>query len=209
MSPITLALAGLLAYQTYHGRGRLAEMMGRTGPTGPDGQPGQPGGVFGDIGENLRDNLGRIFGGPGAQSAPGAQGASAAAPGAPAGGLLGQLGTLFGAGAGSTITSGLQDLLRRFQEAGRGETAQSWVNSGPNQPVQPTDVEAALGEERIAWLMRQTGMSREALLQGLSRELPAAVDELTPKGRVPTEDEASRLAGGRADAPPQQGSGAS
>jgi uncharacterized protein YidB (DUF937 family) len=33
-------------------------------------------------------------------------------------------------------------------------------------------------------------MSREALLQGLSRELPATVDQLTPDGCLPTEQEA-------------------
>jgi uncharacterized protein YidB (DUF937 family) len=42
--------------------------------------------------------------------------------------------------------------------------------------------------------MHQTGMSREELLAGLSRELPKAVDQLTPDGRLPTEQEAARLA---------------
>ncbi len=50
----------------------------------------------------------------------------------------------------------------------------------------------ALGEERIAWLMQQTGMCEE-LLAGLSQELPQAVDKLTPQGRMPTEQELGRL----------------
>jgi uncharacterized protein YidB (DUF937 family) len=36
-------------------------------------------------------------------------------------------------------------------------------------------------------------MSHEDLLAGLSRELPEAVDKLTPQGRLPTEQEAARL----------------
>jgi hypothetical protein len=36
-------------------------------------------------------------------------------------------------------------------------------------------------------------MSRDEMLSGLSRELPNAIDELTPAGRLPTEQEASRL----------------
>jgi YidB-like protein len=32
-------------------------------------------------------------------------------------------------------------------------------------------------------------MSREALLEGLSRELPPTIDHLTPEGRLPTEQE--------------------
>jgi len=41
--------------------------------------------------------------------------------------------------------------------------------------------------------MKQTGMSRQDLIAGLSRELPAVVDQLTPEGRVPTEQEAARI----------------
>lgn len=39
----------------------------------------------------------------------------------------------------------------------------------------------------LAWLMQQTGMSREDLLSGLSREPPKVVDKLTPDGRIPTD----------------------
>lgn len=57
----------------------------------------------------------------------------------------------------------------------------------------PSELERVLGEEKIAWLTQQTGLSREELLAGLSRELPHAVDKLTPDGRIPTEQEATRL----------------
>jgi len=40
--------------------------------------------------------------------------------------------------------------------------------------------------------MEQTGLPRDELLSGLSRELPDAVDELTPDGRVPTDEELAR-----------------
>ena len=101
------------------------------------------------------------------------------------GGLLqGGLGGLLGAGGG-ILSGGLSDLLKQFQNNGQGDKAQSWVSTGQNQPIQPNELENALGEERIAWLMQQTGLSREELLEGLSRELPEAVDKLTPQGRVP------------------------
>jgi hypothetical protein len=43
------------------------------------------------------------------------------------------------------------------------------------EPVSSDDVEAALGEERIQWLMRQTGLTRSELVAGLrfSREVEA------------------------------------
>jgi uncharacterized protein YidB (DUF937 family) len=36
-------------------------------------------------------------------------------------------------------------------------------------------------------------MSKDELLAGLSRELPQAVDQLTPQGHIPTDREAERL----------------
>jgi uncharacterized protein YidB (DUF937 family) len=36
-------------------------------------------------------------------------------------------------------------------------------------------------------------MSRDDLLNGLSEQLPDVVDQLTPDGRLPTEDEAARM----------------
>ena len=58
----------------------------------------------------------------------------------------------------------------------------------------PQELEKALGAERVAWLVEQSGMTKEELLAGLSRELPKVIDKLTPAGRIPTEQEASRLA---------------
>jgi uncharacterized protein YidB (DUF937 family) len=59
--------------------------------------------------------------------------------------------------------------------------------------VEPNDLEQVLGAEKIEWLMRETGMSREELLAGLSRELPDTINKLTPTGRIPTEAEAERM----------------
>jgi uncharacterized protein YidB (DUF937 family) len=110
------------------------------------------------------------------------------------GGLGGLLGGLFGGAAGGGMLSGgLGDLIDRFRQNGQGEKASSWVSTGPNQPVSPAELEQALGPERIQWLTAQTGMSKEELLAGLSQELPDVVDKLTPEGRLPTDQEASRM----------------
>lgn len=87
------------------------------------------------------------------------------------------------------LTGGLMDLVRQFQNSGQAETVHSWVSTSPNQPVSPTDLSKVLTEEQLAFLMARTGLSREELLAGLSRDLPAAVDNLTPEGRMPTSAE--------------------
>ena len=55
-----------------------------------------------------------------------------------------------------------------------------------------SDLAKSIGSDDIDTLSQHTGLSRDELLSGLSRELPGAIDELTPDGRVPTADEASR-----------------
>jgi uncharacterized protein YidB (DUF937 family) len=102
-------------------------------------------------------------------------------------GGLGNL--LSGLGVGG-LASGLGDLLNSFQDAGHGETAQSWVKPGvPTQGLTPQQVADAVGEENLKELSTRTGLSRDDLLQRLSSVIPSAVDKLTPEGQMPTEEQ--------------------
>jgi uncharacterized protein YidB (DUF937 family) len=133
---------------------------------------------------------------------PGAAPAAPAAPGssqsAGSGGGLGDLlknglgGLLAGGAAGSVLSGGLNDLLKQFQQSGHGDVAKSWVDNGPNKAVSSDDLAKALGGDQINTLMTHTGLSRQDLLAGLSQYLPEAVNQLTPDGRLPTEQELSR-----------------
>jgi uncharacterized protein YidB (DUF937 family) len=158
MSPLTMALIGLLAFKA------IKHFTG--------GQPAQ-------------------------QTAP--AGGGAAAPTAPAGGGLADVlknglgGLLGGAAAGGVLSGGLNDILKQLEQNGHGEVAKSWVGTGPNKMISPQDLEHALGAEQVNTLAQQAGLSKVALLDGLSDQLPDLVDQLTPEGRVPTEAEASRL----------------
>ena len=110
------------------------------------------------------------------------------------GGLLGKLGGLVGgASMGSVLSGGLGDLVDRFKQNGQGQAADSWVQKGPNQPIGSDQLERAIGPDVLNTLSKETGLTREELLSRLTRELPEAVDKFTPQGRLPTEDEASRL----------------
>jgi uncharacterized protein YidB (DUF937 family) len=106
------------------------------------------------------------------------------------GGLGGLLG---GAGAGSILSGGLGNLINDLQKNGQGHAAQSWVGTGPNREIAPGDLESAVGVDTLDALTKQTGMNRDDLLAGLSQQLPGLVDQLTPDGRLPTEEEAQRM----------------
>jgi uncharacterized protein YidB (DUF937 family) len=102
------------------------------------------------------------------------------------------LNDLIPGGAGNVLNGGLGNLIRDLQSSGQGRTAQSWVGKGQNEDIAPGDLANALGADTINALTAQTGMSRNDLLEGLSQHLPNLVDQLTPDGRLPTEQEASR-----------------
>jgi uncharacterized protein YidB (DUF937 family) len=102
------------------------------------------------------------------------------------GGLLGNLGGMLGgAGVGGLLNGGIGELLEKFKQSGQGETAQSWVNNGPNQEISPPQLKQAIGPDVLQALEQQTGLSQQEILARLSRELPTAVDKYTPEGRLP------------------------
>lgn len=108
--------------------------------------------------------------------------------------LKGGLGGLLAGGpAGSVVSGGLNDLLKQFQQNGQGDVAKSWIGPGANKTISPNDLATALGADRINTLAGFSGMSRDDLLNGLSQQLPDVVDQLTPDGRLPTEQEAARF----------------
>jgi uncharacterized protein YidB (DUF937 family) len=163
MSPMTMALLGLLAYKA------VKSFTGGQAAANPASPGALPSGGTANTG------VPRSVGGLGDL-------------------LQGGLGSLFGArDAGNVLSGGLNDLLKQFQQNGHGEVASSWIGPGPNKAISPNDLARALGADRINALTAQSGMSRDELLSGLSQQLPDVVDQLTPNGRVPTEQEAARL----------------
>ena len=104
----------------------------------------------------------------------------------PLGGLLGSLsGVAAGGGVGGLLGGGLGELLDRFKQNGQGDAAESWINKGPNKELPPPQLKQAIGPDVLAALEQQTGLSQEELLARLSRELPSAIDQYTPDGRIP------------------------
>jgi uncharacterized protein YidB (DUF937 family) len=81
---------------------------------------------------------------------------------------------LGGASAGSVLSGGLANIIEELQDSGHGRVAQSWGDT-------------------LNTLSKQTGMSMNDLLAGLSQHLPDLIDQLTPNGRLPTEQEAARM----------------
>jgi uncharacterized protein YidB (DUF937 family) len=189
MSPITMAILALLAYKgiKHLGAGQQpAPAPGGTPQRVPGNNPmntGAPGGGLGDI-------LGGLLGGNSASAGPAGSGGL----GGDLGGLLkgGLGGLLAGGAAGSVLSGGLGGLLKQFEDNGQAQVAKSWVGTGPNQDISESDLAKSIGTNDINALAQHTGLTRDELLAGLRRELPGAIDELTPNGRVPSPQELSQ-----------------
>lgn len=80
---------------------------------------------------------------------------------------------------------GLGDILDRLRNVGAGDEVDSWVIKGSNRPVRREQVEKAIDPQTLDDLAEQTGLSHDELIDRLTRELPDAVDKLTPEGQLP------------------------
>ena len=114
-------------------------------------------------------------------------------------GLLDRIAGLFGGGQGEQIgkslggllddVGGIDGLMSKFDAAGLGDLARSWVGTGENAAVSPEQVKEALGTEELEKVASEAGVSADEAANGLSKFLPDMVDKLTPDGAIPSADE--------------------
>lgn len=168
-------LLGVLAVAGYQNRDKIGELLrGIQNPQGNGAAVPQ-----GNSGAQQPGGLGGIFGGSGGF-----------------GDLLGGLST------GGILSDGLGDLLKTFQQNGHAEKAESWVKTGPNTEIGGGELSEALGPDVLNELAAKTGLSHQEIVDRLSRDLPKAVDDLTPEGRIPSpEDDVLNSAGAKAAGP--------
>jgi uncharacterized protein YidB (DUF937 family) len=103
-------------------------------------------------------------------------------------GLIGMIG-----GAG-----GLSSLLGKFQSAGMGDKAQSWVSGQNQQSLSGKEVRQALGNQEVDQLAQQSGMSSDDAADSLAGIIPDTVNELTPDGQIPDQATMQQRLGGMA-----------
>jgi uncharacterized protein YidB (DUF937 family) len=163
-SPMAKALLALLSVYATKNMQRRGSAPPKPGGTITAGNPGGGLGGGGGLGDLLKGPLGGIL-----------------------------AGTLGGAAGGTILNGGLGDLLKQLQDSGQADVAKSWVGTGPNKEISPGDLANALGSDTLDQLTGETGMSRDDLLGGLIQSLPRFVDQLTPNGRLPTNEEAARM----------------
>lgn len=94
-------------------------------------------------------------------------------------------GSLLKGMAGGAANGQLGDLMKQFQDKGLGNIFGSWVGSGPNQAIDPNQLQSAIGEDKMREMSQKTGLAVPDLAKQLAKYLPTVVDRMTPQGKLP------------------------
>lgn len=113
------------------------------------------------------------------------------------GGMLGGAQSTQGAQSGNPMiqmalqmlqqNGGIEGLLAKFQQAGMGQQAQSWIGTGQNMPISADALSKIFGQGQLGQIAEQLGMSQTQAAGGLAEALPSVVDQMTPDGEIPAE----------------------
>ena len=101
------------------------------------------------------------------------------------GGLGALLPVVVGMLANDSKLGGLGGLLEKFNQAGLGDVAKSWVGTGENAPVTGDQIGQVLGGDVLGDLASKLGMSHSDAAGSLAQMLPGIIDKLTPHGQAP------------------------
>jgi uncharacterized protein YidB (DUF937 family) len=92
---------------------------------------------------------------------------------------------------------GIGGLANSFNQAGLGNLVSSWIGTGQNLPISPSQLTQVVGHSQMSQMASQLGVSTDQAGGMLAQLLPHVVDHLTPGGQVaavaPSQDVFSSL----------------
>lgn len=80
---------------------------------------------------------------------------------------------------------GPDGFLQSFREQGLGDTVDSWLGHGPNQPISAAQLEGVLGTETLDHMSARLGVPAATVSGAAAAILPDAVNELSEHGDLP------------------------
>lgn len=97
--------------------------------------------------------------------------------------------------SGCNATAASARWLQRFRQKGYNQQADSWVSTGPNDPMPVGAVDDVVGMDELSRLSQQLGVSNDEVAGGMAEILPEVANQLTPDGEIP-DDARDRLSTG-------------
>ncbi len=92
------------------------------------------------------------------------------------------LSEVLGSGGGQ---GGLNAIVAKLQQAGFGEQVKSWIGNGKNLPITAEQLHQVLGSDVVKQLAARYNIPVDQITQILAQQLPKAVDQASPDGKLP------------------------
>ena len=86
---------------------------------------------------------------------------------------------------GSGKQGGLNAIVAKLQQAGFGDQVKSWIGNGQNLPITAEQLQQVLGSDTVKQLAAHFNIPVDQLAKVLAQQLPAAVDQASPEGKLP------------------------
>ncbi len=86
---------------------------------------------------------------------------------------------------GSNNQGGLNAIVAKLEQAGFGAQVKSWLGNGQNLPITADQLRQVLGNDTVRQLAARYNIPVDRLSQVLAQELPKAVDQASPDGKLP------------------------
>lgn len=105
-------------------------------------------------------------------------------------GMLGQLSAavlpaVLGEVLGNNGQGGLSAIVAKLEQAGLGTQVKSWLGNGQNLPITAQQLQQVLGSDVVKQLAARYNIPIDQLSQVLAQQLPTAVDNASPDGKLP------------------------
>lgn len=92
------------------------------------------------------------------------------------------LSEVLGSGGGQ---GGLSAIVAKLQQAGLGDQVKSWIGNGQNLPITAEQLQQVLGSDTVRQLAARYNIPVDQISQVLAQQLPKAVDQASPDGKLP------------------------
>jgi len=105
-------------------------------------------------------------------------------------GALGQLESavlpvVLGEVLGTGGQGGLSAIVAKLQQAGFGDQVKSWIGNGQNLPITAEQLRQVLGSDTVRQLAARYNIPVDQITRILAEQLPKAVDQASPDGKLP------------------------
>ena len=72
-----------------------------------------------------------------------------------------------------------------MQQAGLGNQVNSWLGNGQNLPITADQIKQVLGSDVVRQLAAKYNIPVDQIAEVLAHQLPVAVDQASPNGKLP------------------------